>query len=155
MMRTFTSFAFAAFLTGVLPAGAASAQNLPANQPIAGEVRALAVASNNADAIARLHRDGWLETRGQLLPTRDYPELFAVLGRAWTDESVSANRFAIPLVADRAYRGVSSEDPFGVLGGDAITSGRPSHVGLKPHPLSYWIYVGRAVPPDARAVAAR
>jgi DNA-binding response OmpR family regulator len=113
-------------------------------RPLVGEVRALAIAPGNTKAVSELHRDGWLETRGQQLSSRDFPELYETIGRAWTSEGVPEDRFAVPDYHDRSQRRISSDNPFGVLGpGDLVTSGRARNESARQAPLSYWIFVGR------------
>jgi len=110
-----------------------------------GEVRAFAVAPANTDAIARLHHDGWLEARGQLLPTRGFQALYKTVGRTWTADGVAEDRFAVPDVHDRSQRARSSDNPYGVLGpGDLVTSG-VGRQRTRSSPLTYWIFTGRDV----------
>jgi hypothetical protein len=127
-------------------AGARVPNDAPsAAQARIGEVRMLAIAPDNRSVVAELHRDGWLEARGQALPVDEFPELYKMVGRTWTAEGVAENRFAIPEISDRAQRRLSSDNPFGVLGpGDLVTSGR---VAKNPPsvPLTCWIFVGRPV----------
>jgi hypothetical protein len=116
--------------------------------PIVGEMRFIAVAPNNQTVVAELHHDGWLEARGQLLAANSFPELFKVIGRAWTADGAAENRFAIPEVPDRLQRRESSQNPFGVLGpGDMVTSGRASKSPSRTAPLTCWIFVGRPISP--------
>jgi hypothetical protein len=106
----------------------------------------LAVAPTNLKTVAQLHREGWLEARGQLLSTSVYPELFEVVGRTWTRHEVKDGRFAIPEIHNRSQGRLSSDNPFGVLGpGDLVTSGKSQNAWLRPAPLSEWIFVGREV----------
>src|SRR5262249_45220011 len=110
---------------------------------VAGELRLLAVPATSAEVIARLHHEGWLEARGQLLSTIEFPDLFDAIGRTWTSDIVPGGRFAVPDVRyPPAPR--SSDNPFGVLGpGDLLTGGRVEKRRAKPASLSYWIFVGR------------
>lgn len=125
--------------------GLATAADEGAAGPRVGEVRALAIAPGSAEAIAQLHRDGWLEAKGQLVPTAALPTLFKSIGRAWTADGISSDQFAIPELYDRSQReALSSEDPFGVLGG-VIDSGRRPERTAKSFPLSYWIFAGQDV----------
>ena len=64
----------------------------------------LAIAPGNQTVAAELHRDGWLEARGQMLPVGTFPELYQVVGRAWTAGGVAQDRFAVPQVSDRSQR---------------------------------------------------
>ena len=123
---------------------AAAAHEVSVPRPMTGEVRMLAVPPTNAKVIARLHHDGWLEARGQLLLASMFPELYQTVGRAWTRDDVPDGRFAVPDLRDRAHRR-SSDNPFGVLSpGDLVAAGRRLRTrSLKEGPLSYWIYVGR------------
>ena len=108
-----------------------------------GEVREFAVAPGNTQVIAQLHRDGWLEARGQLLSAQAYPALYGVVGRTWTTEEVVGGRFALPDLRDRSQRSLSSDNPFGVLGpGDVVTSGGTSRQWLRASPITYWIFTG-------------
>ena len=117
-------------------------------QPMVGEMRFIAVAPNNQAVVAELHHDGWLEARGELLATSSFPELFSVVGRAWTADSAAENRFAIPEVCDRFQRREWSQNPFGVLGpGDMVTSGRATKSPTRTAPLTCWIFVRRPVSP--------
>jgi hypothetical protein len=110
-----------------------------------GEVRMHAIAPDDQSIAAELHRDGWLEARGQTLPVGEFPELYKVVGRTWTSEGVAENRFAIPEISDRSQRRISSDNPFGVLGpGDLVTSGRVAR-NRPSVPLTCWIFVGRPV----------
>jgi hypothetical protein len=137
-----------------LPTAAIASGDTAASRPLVGEVRAIAIAPGNTKAVSELHRDGWLETRGQLLSSKDFPELYATIGRAWTSERVPQDRFRIPECHDRSQRHISSDNPFGVLGpGDLVTSGRVRHDSLRQARLSYWIFVGRD-PGDANVYAA-
>jgi hypothetical protein len=132
-------------LAGV--AAARVADEVPSTaQPRVGEMRFIAVAPNNESVVAELHHDGWLEARGQLLATSSFPELFKVIGRAWTADGAAENRFAIPEVVDRFQRRESSRNPFGVLGpGDMVTSGRTTEGPARTAPLTCWMFVGRPV----------
>jgi hypothetical protein len=125
-----------------------------ASSPRPGEVRTIALAAGNVDAIAQLHREGWIEARGQLLSTADFPELFQAVGRTWTATDVAAGRFAIPAIHERTGRQISSDNPFGVLGpGDLVTSGLPQHSWLRSGELSEWIFAGRDVSSFVRGAA--
>ena len=124
---------------------AARAADTPPARPQIGEVRMLAIAPDGRDAVATLHRDGWLEARGQLLSIRAYPELFKAIGRTWTSDGVAEGRFAVPDVHDWARR-PSSANAFGVLGpGDLVSGGRVEKGWERPYPLSSWIFAGRQV----------
>jgi len=125
-----------------------AAGDSPVLQPLVGEVRVLAIAPTNNTMIAELHRQGWLEARGQLLSTRDFARLYETVGRAWTADGVPADEFAIPEIKDPAA-GRAPANPFGVLGpGDLITGGRVRKAWLHRAPLSYWIFAGRAISGD-------
>jgi hypothetical protein len=141
------STALALILCGLTGAGAASVSNeVPsAARPVVGEMRMIAIAPGSRTVAVELHRDGWLEARGQLLPTESFPELFKVIGRAWTSDTAAENRFAVPEVLDRLQRRDWPQNPFGVLGpGDLLTSGRAAR--SRPFvPLTCWIFVGRPV----------
>jgi Phage Tail Collar Domain len=114
--------------------------------PLVGEVRAIAIAPTNERAVARLHQEGWLECRGQLLSDQDFPELYATVGRAWTSRDVPADRFAVPDVNDPFRGRISSDNPFGVLGpGDLVTGGPERKAWERQAPLMYWIFVGRSL----------
>jgi Phage Tail Collar Domain len=114
--------------------------------PLVGEVRAIAIAPTSERAIARLHQEGWLECRGQLLSDKDFPELYATVGRTWTAQDVPPDRFAVPDV-NEPFRGrISTDNPFGVLGpGDLVTGGRVRKAWERQAPLTYWIFVGRSL----------
>lgn len=125
-------------------AGSASAADDPSSKPRIGEVRAIAIDQNNAAAVAALQHDGWLAARGQLLEISNFPELFKTVGRTWTADDVSSDRFAIPELPDLSSRTRSSDNPFGVLGpGDLVTSGRASKAWLRSGRISYWIFTGQ------------
>jgi hypothetical protein len=111
--------------------------------PTVGEVRAIAVAWNNPQINQQMHRDGWLEARGQLLETKMFPELYGAIGREWTGPGADEGHFAVPSLHESSQQ-ISSDNPFGVLGpGDLITSGRPQLT--RNSVLSYWIYTGKDV----------
>jgi hypothetical protein len=119
-----------------------SARRTPAG-PLVGEIRAMAVSAPAARAVARLHEQGWIEASGELLSAKEYPELFDAIGRTWTSDGVSEDRFAVPDIKEPG--GIRSPNPFGVMGpGDLVTSGPDAKSWLKPATISYWIYVGRA-----------
>ncbi len=109
----------------------------------AGEIRALAVDRMNQDAIERLHREGWLEARGQLLSTVEFGMLYRQIGRAWTADSVATRYFAIPDLPEGLRSGLLS-NPGGVLGpGDLIQSGRPQRTWERAAPIAYWIFTAQ------------
>ena len=111
--------------------------------PLVGEIRAIAVSGPSAKEVARLHEEGWLEARGQLLSTSEFSELFDTIGRAWTSGGVAENRFAVPDIEQPGR--VRSANPFGVLGpGDLVSRGQDTRPWSRPARLSYWIYAGRA-----------
>jgi hypothetical protein len=115
--------------------------------PIVGEVRAFAINATNPEAMAQLHRAGWLEAAGQLLSVEDFPLAFQMIGRAWTRGNVPADRFAIADLR-RLSRTPGEIDArtAELLGGDLVTGGKR----LPPAPkLTYCIYVGV----DASSVA--
>lgn len=133
-----------AAICGLAAAGAAGAASAQTTRFEVGEVRMMAIAAENHSAIEALHRDGWLEARGEVLSTDAFPELYRVIGRTWTSESTGEGRFAVPELRDRSHL-QNPVNPFGVLGpGDLITSGRATG-GAQAFPLSYWIFVGRPV----------
>ncbi|HEY7287694.1 MAG TPA: tail fiber protein [Vicinamibacterales bacterium] len=112
--------------------------------PLIGEIRAIAISGPSAQEVARLHEDGWLEARGQLLSTSEFPELFNTIGRAWTSDGVAENRFAVPDIERPS--GARASNPFGVMGpGDLVAGGQATKSWSKRDALSYWIYAGRAV----------
>jgi hypothetical protein len=120
--------------------------NTPTEAPHVGEVREFAVAPGNDEVIAQLHRDGWLEARGQLLSASVYEALYKTVSLAWTADDVAEGRFAIPDLDDHSQRSISSDDPFGVLGpGDLVTSGRTTRQWLRTSPITYWIFTGQDV----------
>jgi hypothetical protein len=147
-MRIRTCFACSTLMFGASIA-AVSADDRPARTPLVGEVRAIAIAPTSEKAIARLHQDGWLEARGQLLLDLEFPELYATVGRAWTSQDVPPDRFAVPDVSDQLRRRISSDNPFGVLGpADLVTGGRVEKAWDRQAPLTYWIFVGRSLSDD-------
>jgi hypothetical protein len=114
---------------------------------IVGEVRSIAVDESNAAAIDHLHQRGWLRAGGQLLSVVDFPELYAVIGRAWTSKKADRNLFTIPDLCDRPA------PDYGSVGDNVVTGGRI----LPPSPkLSHWIYVGHVVttPPSSQNACA-
>ena len=125
------------------PSLLAAGQSRP-GAPLVGEVREFVFVSGNDGVTARLHHDGWLEADGRVLPAGRFATLYKTIGRAWTPASVNSDWFAVPDLRDRLRGTVSSDNPFGVLGGgDLITSGKPSPLGLRSGPTSYWIYTGQ------------
>jgi hypothetical protein len=142
-MRTCLVCSTLIFGTSIVAVGA---DDSPARTPLVGEVRAIAIAPTSERAIARLHREGWLECRGQLLSDKDFPELYATVGRSWTAQEVPPDRFAVPDVNDPFPGRISSDNPFGVLGpGDLVTGGRVRKAWERRAPLTYWIFVGRSL----------
>jgi len=114
-------------------------------RPIVGEVRLMAVPFPRSDTIDRLHSEGWIEAHGELLPVSTYPELYKTIGRAWTANGVEEARFAVPALSDLGQRYFTA-DVYGVMGpGDLVTGGRQIKPWFRDSPLSYWIFVGRAV----------
>jgi hypothetical protein len=111
--------------------------------PVVGEVRAMAVAWNNQQITEQMHRNGWLEARGQLLQTKMFPELYGAIGRDWTGPGADESHFALPRI-QRSTQIISSDNPYGVLGpGDLVTSGRPQRT--RNSVLWYWIYAGKDI----------
>ena len=120
--------------------------NTPTEAPHVGEVREFAIAPGNDEVIDQLHRDGWLEARGQLLSAQACKALYGTIGRTWTAEDVAEGRFAIPDIYDRSQRSISSDDPFGVLGrADLVTSGRMTGQWVRTSPITHWIFTGQDV----------
>jgi hypothetical protein len=125
-------------------AGTASVAGAQTRQFEIGEVRMMAIATENPGAVETLHHDGWLEARGELLSIETFPELYRVIGRTWTSEATPPGRFAVPELKDRSHL-QNPVNPFGVLGpGDLISSGRAKS-DARAFPLSYWIFVGRPI----------
>jgi microcystin-dependent protein len=60
--------------------------------------------------------DKWLKCDGSTLSTNNYPELYAVIGRAWTDDGTDATHFRLPNLRGRV-----------TLGHDETTSDNPKH----------------------------
>jgi hypothetical protein len=117
------------------------------NSALVGEIRAIAVSAGSPQTVSSLHQSGWIEAHGQILSVSQFPELFAVIGRDWTATGVSKDSFAIPNVRDeRHYRQAANNVASRALGAsDVITSGRRPKMSSRTHPISYWIFVGRAV----------
>lgn len=133
-----------AAICGLAAAGSSSLAGAQTRPFEVGEVRMMAITANNRTAVEALHREGWLEARGELLSTEAFPELYRVIGRTWTSESTAQARFAVPELKDRSHL-QDAANPFGVLGpGDLITSGRAKG-GVQSFPLSYWIFAGRPI----------
>jgi hypothetical protein len=129
----------------------ASAADTTAGVAHVGEVRAFAIGEGNQDAIAQLHREGWLEADGQLLAVRLYQPLYREIGRTWTADGVAEDRFAVPRLRDSLQRAPSSDNPYGVLGpGDLVGSGSTRRRSVRAHPVSYWIFTGEEVGAIAR-----
>src|SRR5262249_13646934 len=106
-------------ITAAAPIATAHAQT--ASNPVLGEIRTLATSTVSRNVIARLHHDGWLEARGQVLSTSAYPALFKAIGREWTPSRVATDQFAVPDVEGESSKR-SSDNPYGVLGpGDLVT----------------------------------
>jgi len=121
--------------------------------PRVGEVRGFAIGRPNVVAVADMHRDGWIEARGQLVSVEAFPELYCVVGREWTARDVPDSQFALPEVRDdRFQRAIDANNAYRALGpGDLITGGRTIKSSRRLHPISYWIFAGRSVsgPVDA------
>jgi hypothetical protein len=123
-------------------ASASDDQVMMASRPLVGEVRTFAIPPSNADALNALRRSGWIEARGQLVPTSAFPELYKMLGRGWTGRDVPADEFALPELHDRVSRGGSN--PYGVLNGSDLVSRHDVKPSSRHRTtLSYWIYVGQ------------
>lgn len=142
----------AAVTAGLMAAGlaVASPADTSAGAAHVGEVRAFAIGEGSGDAIAQLHREGWLEADGELLAIRLYATLYRQIGRTWTADGVAEDHFAVPRLRDSLQRAPSSDNPYGVLGpGDLVRSGarRPT---VRAHPVTYWIFAGQEVSPIAR-----
>jgi hypothetical protein len=117
-------------------------QGPTAGRPVMGELRLIAVEPGNARAIDALHHSGWLEADGRILKRTEFPDLFAGIGLAWTTRKVMQDQFAVPDLVERRG-GVSSDNPYGVLGGgDLVTGGRQIHRAPAPQ---YFIYAGQDV----------
>jgi hypothetical protein len=111
--------------------------------PLIGELRLMAVPSDNARWNERLHRAGWIEAEGQVLLCDEFPALYEVLGRYWTPEKTPRDRFAIPDL--REPRADRDPNPFGVLGpGDLVTGGRKVPKSTR-RPARYYLYTGKGV----------
>jgi len=109
-----------------------------------GEVRLFAVARADRNASSQLQREGWVQANGQLLEVAKYEALFQLIGRTWTADGVTKDRFAVPRLDDSTQRGRSSDNPYGVLGpSDLVTSGRVHPVTSRRNPLSFWIFTGK------------
>ena len=143
---------FAALAAAASLPGTAAAADGTADHARVGEVRTFAVAPDNALAIAALHRDGWIEANGELLPVRDFQDLYRAIGRAWTAARVGEDRFAVPALRDTRQRAAYWDNPYGVLSAaDLVTSGRLQERDSRPNRLSYWIFTGRDVSQPAQA----
>jgi tail collar domain len=144
MVTTLLVGALVAITGGVAPSRALDESAAPA--PVVGEIRTLAVAEPNADVIARLHRQGWLEADGQLLCAADFPELYGAIARTWTVSTVQEGRFAVPDAEAEFQSHPSRDNLFGVLSAaDLVTGGRDERSWSKSSHFSYWIYAGRDV----------
>jgi hypothetical protein len=120
------------------------AQTLTPSRPLVGELRTFALPTGNVSARTQLHHDGWIEADGRVLAAGRYQQLFKVIGRTWTPANVGGDEFAVPDLRGRSRRGVSSDNPYGVLGpGDLVTSGLPQERGLTYGPIDYWIFTGQ------------
>lgn len=66
--------------------------------------------------------DGFLQCSGQTLSKTSYPELFAVIGRTYTDSSVSSSNFQLPNLntTGRFLRATGTDNPLGTTQTDAI-----------------------------------
>jgi len=149
-MKT-TLIALAAFAAASLP-GAARAADATTDHARVGEVRTFAVSPDNGQAVAALHHDGWIEANGELLPVKDFQDLYRAIGRAWTAAQVSEERFAVPALRDSRQRANFWDNPYGVLtAADLVTSGRPQPRTSRPNRLTYWIFAGRDVSQAAPA----
>lgn len=155
-MRITMYLTFTVFATIVASGSVSVAADSSLRLPLVGEVRSMAISPGNKDAVAEMHREGWLEARGQLLSTGAFPELFKAIGRTWTASDVNDGRFAIPEILDRSQLEVPSEHPVGILGpGDLVTGGRAMKAWLRHAPISYWIFVGHDVSQLEGIVAAQ
>jgi hypothetical protein len=142
MHRTIRFFVAIAIVCGGTVAIAADGSSV--SGPRIGEVRTFAIGPGNLEAATALRRDGWLPAQGQTLQIKDFPELYAVIGRDWTVADVPEGQFVVPELHDRSQPVFSSENPSGVLGpGDLVTSGHTVKRTARKLPLAYWIYVGR------------
>jgi hypothetical protein len=128
---------------GALGLAAVVRADTPAPAPLVGELRVFAIGPANSAAMARLHKQGWLEARGQVVSKTEYPELYETIGRAWTADKTPASQFALPDLRNRFERN-SSANPFGVMGGGDLLTGDAERTPIA-DPLTYWIYVGQNV----------
>ncbi len=136
----------AAVAAAVSLPGTAGAADVPTDHAHVGEVRTFAVTPDNRQTVDALHRDGWIEANGELLPVRDFDDLYRAIGRSWTAAGVSEDRFAVPALRDARQRASYWDNPYGVLSAaDLVTSGRPQRRTSRPNQLSYWIFAGRDV----------
>ena len=126
-------------------AGARVAEEAPPGaQARIGEVRTLAIAPENQSVASELHRDGWLEARGQMLAVGEFPELYKVVGRAWTAGGVAriALRFRRSAID---HNGVSVGQPVWRARPRRSRDGRANSKRRPSLPLTWWIFVGRPV----------
>jgi hypothetical protein len=145
-MKTTLCLALGLFAMAVTPSVASAGDDATPARARVGEVRMFVLDPANRGAVEALHREGWLEARGEVLPTNAFEALFKAIGRAWTADGVTSNRFAVPDLGNRAKRSESSSsrNPYGVLGpGDLVTGGRGSRV--RPQPVAFWIFTGQDV----------
>ena len=66
--------------------------------------------------------DGFLACSGQTLSKTSYPELFAVIGRTYTDSSVSSSNFQLPNLnaTGRFLRATGTDNPLGTVQTDGL-----------------------------------
>src|SRR5262252_2630050 len=89
-----------------------------------GEIRRLALARSDSNAVTQLHNHGWIEARGQLLTQQEFPELFTTIGESFSTRRVAPGKFALP-----DLEGVTrdSRNPYNVLSAaDLLTSRKAS-----------------------------
>jgi hypothetical protein len=143
IMKPFARLIALTFALGAFGLAAFVRADTPATTPLVGELRVFAIGPANKAAIARMHKQGWLEARGQVVSKSEYPDLYDTIGRTWTADKTPANQFALPDLRDR-FEQRSSANPFGVMGAGDLLTGSAKRTPLT-DPLTYWIYVG----PDA------
>jgi microcystin-dependent protein len=121
-----------------------SAADGSAAGPRIGEVRVIALAPGHQEVVTQLRQEGWLEAKGQILSTAEYPALYRQLGRAWTRAGIPQDRFAIPNLRDATQPVPSSSNPYDVIGSGATeTSNKTTRrQQIRTTPLSYWIFAG-------------
>jgi hypothetical protein len=97
---------------------------------IVGEIRAFAFGADNAQLVASLAANGWVECAGQLIENQDFPEAVAVLQGTWGSKDESKRQVYLPDLRGLILRGwqherqVPARYPFSPYLGDSDLGNR-------------------------------